>query len=1802
MDEELRYFAHCLRIKVGLQTDFLGGALDGLAHCAETIRRWRNRGQETFGLELLADQWRLSKHLLGELPERAISHSPLDDFRGTAESQYLQLMLHSRLLDGAQARAQLALRSWALIRAHELATEGILGDAYLKQLCTSLRIATYEPIPDWGPVLSALVVKDQCFDMVAADMQAKESDIQGRMPAGTSLQDKHLAFLSAVNTMGNGGKRELKEEKGITSKAALAVPPPRRSAPGTVADASATEPLPATALYENRESDADVDTQIAYVDGHATPRQQEHEARSIYLTTALDASLVRWRWNTLSPYEAQALREKVFTALSDASSQPERRLLAALVWIALNAGRNLEETCRVSFDTGAQQFSQWRLNLEDGLIFRRAPRRQAHWIPRRDVAPLIHPPTNEIGWHLPPKVASVLRLAAAMTGRARYLRDLWTGTSSVPLDQAFLNWMQRDGLTARLRPGMLANTLKQETFERTGDALLARLLGSRDRDGLPAAGAYGTYLSTALPGAVRLTTALQGQAVNVAGSLLAPTTDDVLADGFRRAHAELVRVRSHGTWIEFHNLTALYWDAALRAATGVRPSNALWTDQELIDWTHAFVFVDEKASPLVRSGRLVPIPRNVLDAFRSGYVEGQLPRALAALREQGVHDLAAAGDLLFLIHTDEQGQMNCLPVTNKDREGQGIETPFPLNVFRHRLRTGLQRLGADPEVIDSVLGHSDGSSPTHGPYSMRIWSRDMVDLHPLLTKLFEALNVEEPPRPEFVPVDSPTHRPSRSNRALAGAPRRLKTARLAIAGALRTISAFLIEKLPLNNEAGVILRQEEIIDGLVRLTDVQVEQLENALTLTDKGMPSTTGALRHAYLVKLARRAWDVLEKPVRLRRRHRPTETEPSAFTVHAAGALDRMSCLRSELDKLFAARPHPSHVSLSDAQVMVTMDLIANSRIASPRVLIAPLYSRVNCRLASLGSDHYLEWSPDASLEERPEAPVQRFRIATRTAHLLEIVLAIRRRIDVDAHASSLLRTVRIALGLDEESHFEAAKDRAASLMAQCNAIELPGSVAGYLNGSLMTAALGQADFVRFRHQIFVRPPLRPEANEREEQPPLAVSRDNGPERHSDPSAAEGSARRMLRSVYKELDRLRAPEVSRHRQQGLKVLRESVSGAKEVSTTVRLLCLWAIDRLQKEEQERPLVKGALRKHAPDPSEEKPKRRKRIETVSALRYLTALKRLFIDLASDVDMLSLEAEELGDFYQTVLSEARVQNANYLYRRLKDFHRFAMRHGAAAVDWSELVPADAPDLGAPGFIDEMAYRQILEALETTTPPSGVQPWQLQVFVILCYRFGLRGGEVLHLLHGDWRTLPDGLPIVLVRPRRFHKLKSTAARRQVPLVFPLTKSEDAAIRQLEQHHEVAALGTSKPPLLGATNNPQKPIGDAVVRQHLNRVIQAVTGQQGLSLHDMRHSLACRVWQALELPLMPAGSADNGLDVSELAHLRETLLGPNSPRNTRRGAWVLASLLAHASSATTMRSYVHFVAEVADALVAPLVDGVPAWSKRPPGPGNDLLQLLDLVPERVDGALLVDPPLDLTPALAFDALVHFAHGTSCAETAALLRVSIESAERLLKLANELHDRLGSTSKRLPKTARVAPQGLLSRIPVSSFQRLRIGLASFRLNDLHPDAAPGLADQHVLGMVGPSREVSMWTRAQMSLVARLVRSSVANRRRLVLCGSSNVKASLVAGAIDSGWLATQWTGTGLTSALCTRLNKKTLPPPAVVAPMDTRIANRLVLELMMARDGWIHDRVELWISVICLHSCTPASPNSPLFDADIG
>ncbi|MBA3590622.1 hypothetical protein, partial [Methylibium sp.] len=125
-----------------------------------------------------------------------------------------------------------------------------------------------------------------------------------------------------------------------------------------------------------------------------------------------------------------------------------------------------------------------------------------------------------------------------------------------------------------------------------------------------------------------------------------------------------------------------HWDAALRAATGVRPVNDLWGSPLEFDWHHAEVFVDDKASPLGETGRLIPLPRALCAQFKADYVDRHVPWVLSQLASTG-SPVEAVPSLLFFI-TSRGGGRVLEQIQNRHRSVGGsriYEDPFPLNVF-----------------------------------------------------------------------------------------------------------------------------------------------------------------------------------------------------------------------------------------------------------------------------------------------------------------------------------------------------------------------------------------------------------------------------------------------------------------------------------------------------------------------------------------------------------------------------------------------------------------------------------------------------------------------------------------------------------------------------------------------------------------------------------------------------------------------------------------------------------------------------------------------------------------------------------------------------------------------------------------------------------------------------------------------------------------------------------------------------------------------------------------------------------------
>jgi integrase len=1703
--EATHWFLHLLRVRTKRHWDFIGTALDGLAACEPHFQRWQRRGGGTEILELsrLASAWSEARPTKFRYT-RAISHPPTTEFseKGAVQADYLYLLLQCQTPIGGDAEPLIGMRAWLLQKGLQFARRGRVMDELLWQGCTSLRVAAYEKKRDWAEFFAPLAGYTSSSFLLEGRLGAVdfEETVAARLGV-EKLSKKHEQTLTALRDLVQG--RQSRDDWADAVDTAAEWPVPEIIEVGTSARPAAPEidldtddELEVPTFLSSAAVDSD-DAEAGIVvlaqDPTASPAEQDEDTRTIHLLHGADARFLVWDWNRPSAAERCGLDALIERAIA-APNGPHDQLLASLAALALQTGLSLPEVLRVPLGSEGRPGSVWRLDITARRLVQQAPRRDGHWKPAPNEHPPIRSALPELQWRLPHAIADCLARARAEAPSAAQLGDFWPPhAGSCPA--AFNRWVQSNPVTARLTYGSLAMGHGVQVFLSSGDPVLARLASARSFAGLPASAAYAAYTAATVAQHNQFALDTADFDANAAGSLL-DADDGHLRAAFDRLHSQMEQVKRTGDFVDWHNLLALYWDARLRAATGVRPIGKVWTTVGDFDWQKGFCFIDDKASPHGSTGRLVPIPPDLLYEFRATYVEDHLSMLRASLGSR-LADLDRAA-LLFVLE-EKNGSLCATAITHAHRERLGLEQPLPSNLMRHRLRTWLHRHDADPEVIDSVLGHHDGATLTHGAYGMRVWLDDAQAIRPLLSKAVAELAISSPPRwrepppPEGdgtvanLPLPYPsTFQPAETTPAVQRQWRR---------EAFSIISQHLREKL--GSAYRPVTGAHSLLNQLGLLNERHMDELAQKLCRSDKGLPAIAGTTRFEVLQRLAACSWRYKRQPLNLVHRYLLEEQEPSPFTALAPQAGVLRERLTNALEAAFRAEPHLSKVSAKSATLLALADVVLTTGATHPRLLQAMLASSDELRLVTLEATPYLEWSPQTSLVDRPEAAVQRFRLSRRAAVLLaRLFYGTKRAVQHDDPTLPLRVSFTTILGLPPSTGFGRWLEALCMVVRQDNAITLPGTVAAFLDGRVMTASLDQSDWVRVRTGRKVAAPWHrlgaPDTISLYEGSLVEGARHNvdlG-------SAALEELLRKTADEFLSMVRRRAQAIDGLGTQGRRDLKVdelesaidnfSRKAAMPPSGAIRMLGLWLVH----------LLRGKrANKYA------------KILADTAVRYLDALAPGFRELAYDLDPAEMDGDELGEFYRMLLQTSTAKDKRYQYERLRHFHSFVREAFAVdECDWSSVTPTQSPLLGAPGLIDDELYLDALSLCETATPPAGIATWQCTAFLVFARRFGLRGKEVLGLNRSDLQGWPHD-PVVSVRRRRDSRIKSPAAKRIIPLVFPLEPNERAAIDQLLARLASSSVGLDDPPLFADLKSPGKRLDIRLVRPHLNRLLRAAAGRMGLTVHDLRHSFGNCLWAAVEgFQHLPAWFVQR-LPI-DLEKVRTTLLGRTVDRPSRRGAVLISRQLGHASVSVSTRSYIHLIPEVAEHLGG--FDGVwePRWALQPLDGVTALDDLPDVQPLPANAPQIYEA---LTPGLALEALklltlqsartaeatLNLREGTL--EPLATITAWLEARRQVAAPEGDVTTTTGGTAP--VQQARAARLGLLATIRRSAYSRLRTGLldAGPRLIDAAKDLS-SVDIQEGLAMMGPAGEISLWTPAQARLVSAMLEVAVKAPARIGL------------------------------------------------------------------------------------------------------
>ncbi len=1216
------------------------------------------------------------------------------------------------------------------------------------------------------------------------------------------------------------------------------------------------------------------------VDDLDPPPVQTRKSHGVLLASVEDQQFLRFAWNRPSPPELAELDRWIEATWTEPNSL--HRVVALASWLSINTGHSLRTL--LTLEISEHLKDDWTLHPGDWSLMRCPPKRYNGWKATTKHHRWIRPRADSIQILPPAAAREILASLADRTQRQiKTLADLLPEAGQI--EGRFNEIAKKTPGLERLLSGMLKQQLAQRTFDQSKDATLAQLLASHLRSGLPGSCAYAAFsaldVKRALPGTVRVNATGNGgkseEETNAAGSELDPI-DHLLATAFQTARDRIQNLGSDSDrWIEHHNALVSYCVAALLAATGARPVTSPFESLSQFDFEKRLVFLDDKHTNAQHQGRLVPLTAAASDLIRDVY-QPHLRRLADILDHQGhylsrkIRQLTQSAEeqkmplLFFLARAPEFGWLEVSETTLDATEL--FDWPLPWNLMRHRLSSRLRRLGAAQEIVDGILGHSEQGTAAWGFFSSRSFEDDVQQVRPLLESLYGELAIEPPMQPTWrieladpvvVEINKETSERSTSYGSQGRRERRQHDHVQVRRAAIFEIEGF-VNTRPL--------------DAISR-TDWDL--LSQSMLVQRNGMPHPQGSLRYQTLLDWIHERWSDQASRPNLKRRYLPVLEEPSPFnelSVRATSIADRV---RQALESLKDV--HISRLSLKPARILGCLSLIAEARVTD-RLLIKDVSSAKNVRLVALDGQIYLEHG--TGLHQWPDAPVRRFWIPAHTARWLDRSWDTRSTLDLTKpFQTSLLTGLAEVSGLDPERTAPTRLlEHLCKVVAQENALTLPGYVASYLSGQVMSAALGHQDWFRavkgqavtfqqgngsadsqdnatdsgsteadedlevsamnpqadftFNTSVIL-PAITEGQGQHREANRGTTTKDSGmadatseqvDEHRLQRTKAQQSAHLFFKSIRSAINR-HGKKASSPRRDLDAALRNLIAEATDVSPTCRLLGEWTRSLLW-----RRTPKGLLRLSSVD------------------RYLNALSSCFEGEAYDHSLFDTDAEDLTDLYARLLEVRRLskvpgsassngpsdedpERTLESYRTwklaanlLRDFHRMCARElSLEDPDWSEFMGAEVPLSISPGILLEKEYLHALEVLAGDAVHASFEALAPAFMLLLTYRFGLRGKEAAGLMRTDWVTTQGGPVVVLVRSNRLRALKTSASRRQVPLLFTLTDHEQAIIERFMTLWHGISGGDDKVPLFCNPLRPLDLLDDVKIRSDLARLIKQV-----------------------------------------------------------------------------------------------------------------------------------------------------------------------------------------------------------------------------------------------------------------------------------------------------------------------------------------------------------------------------------------
>lgn len=316
--------------------------------------------------------------------------------------------------------------------------------------------------------------------------------------------------------------------------------------------------------------------------------------------------------------------------------------------------------------------------------------------------------------------------------------------------------------------------------------------------------------------------------------------------------------------------------------------------------------------------------------------------------------------------------------------------------------------------------------------------------------------------------------------------------------------------------------------------------------------------------------------------------------------------------------------------------------------------------------------------------------------------------------------------------------------------------------------------------------------------------------------------------------------------------------------------------------------------------------------------YTSMVANALLEISFKTNFFTLDPEQYDYIYDIAIEINKHEDQTQLLNNLKDFHHFLVSAGLVPeIDWgyiSQTVYANriVSRVDA-NIISSTEYLAALEIIFKAGEKSQLEKrlsMQYCALLILGYHFGLRFSEAFHL---QYRHIQhnDNWTFIIVHASNtlFGDTKSSAGRRQIPLIDNLTKREWSII-QIVFDSQVTTHRDEQSSIFSLGNETRVLINKSRASQILNNVLKQVTGDPHSHYHLLRHSFDSRIYP--QFYDIDESSLDRFIKklsnpyLIEPSALRVLMTGRDNLTSKSLSALSIAT--GHAQIPTTFSHYIH------------------------------------------------------------------------------------------------------------------------------------------------------------------------------------------------------------------------------------------------------------------------------------------------------